>query len=113
MLHSNDGGSTWSYVQTGRKQALFAVDQSVSKLVAVGEKGLIRYSTDRGATWTAPQKGFPDIFTFMRDLEFAPNDLKVGFIVGQRGMVLRTDDGGDSWHQVFPAVEEKKGAEKS
>ncbi len=112
MLRSNDGGVTWAYEQTGRKQALFAVDQSVSRLVAVGEKGLVRYSTDGGETWTAPQKGFPDIFTFMRDLEFAPNDLKTGYIVGQRGMVLRTSDGGDSWQQVFPAVEEKKEGEK-
>jgi photosystem II stability/assembly factor-like uncharacterized protein len=109
MLRSGDGGATWSYEQTGRKQALFAVDRSASKLVAVGEKGLIRYSTDGGRSWAAPKKGFPDIFTFMRDLEFAP-DHKTGFIVGQRGMVLRTDDAGDTWHQVFPPAEESKEA---
>jgi photosystem II stability/assembly factor-like uncharacterized protein len=27
---------------------------------------------------------------------------RVGFIVGQRGMVLRSEDGGDSWAQVLP-----------
>jgi hypothetical protein len=112
MLHSDDGGGTWTYENTGRKQALFAVHKSASKLIAVGEKGLIRYSADGGRTWTAPKKGFPDIFTFMRDLEFAP-DLKTGFIVGQRGMVLRTEDAGDTWRQVFPPTEEKKDGEKS
>ena len=107
MLRSSDGGSTWAYEQTGRKQALFAIHKSASRLIAVGEKGLIRYSTDGGKSWTAPKKGFPDIFTFMRDLEFAPG-LKTGFIVGQRGMVLRTEDAGDTWQQVFPPAETTK-----
>lgn len=106
MLRSNDGGQTWAYEQTGRKQALFAVHQSATKLIAIGEKGLIRYSADGGKSWTPPKRGFPDIFTFMRDLEFAPG-MKTGFIVGQRGMVLRTNDAGDTWQQVFPPAEEK------
>ena len=101
MLESDDGGATWSYEQTGRKQALFSVDDSASRVVAVGEKGLVRYSEDGGKSWAPPQKGFPDIFTFMRDLEFAP-DRKTGFIVGQRGLVLRTEDAGDTWQQVYP-----------
>lgn len=106
MLRSTDGGRTWVYEQTGRKQALFAIDRSATKLITVGEKGLIRYSSDDGETWVAPKKGFPDIFTFMRDLDFAP-DRQTGFIVGQRGMVLRTEDAGDTWHQVFPPPEEQ------
>ncbi len=107
MLRSEDGGVTWTYEQTGRKQALFAVYPSANKLIAVGEKGLVRYSTDGGKAWSAPQKGFPDIFTFMRDLEFAPG-LTTGFIVGQRGLVLRTEDAGDTWKQVFPPAEPTK-----
>ncbi len=105
MLRSADGGRAWAYEQTGRKQALFSVGRSATKLVAVGEKGLVRYSADDGKTWAPPKKGFPDIFTFMRDLGFA-QDRKTGFIVGQRGMVLRTEDAGDTWHQVFPPAEE-------
>ncbi|CAG0963163.1 Ycf48-like protein [Myxococcaceae bacterium] len=102
MLQTSDGGRTWSYEQTGRKQALFAVDRSEAKIIAVGEKGLVRYSTDGGQTWAAPRQGFPDLFMFMRDLRFAP-DARTGFIVGQRGTVLRTTDGGDTWQQVMPA----------
>jgi photosystem II stability/assembly factor-like uncharacterized protein len=45
---------------------------------------------------------FPPIFTFMRDLRFAPTTKNVGFIVGQEGMVLRSRDGGDSWTRVLP-----------
>jgi photosystem II stability/assembly factor-like uncharacterized protein len=32
----------------------------------------------------------------------------MGFIVGQRGMVLRTEDAGDTWQQVFPPLETTK-----
>ncbi len=113
MLTSSDGGRTWSYEKTDRKQAVFSVDRSEAKIVAVGEKGLVRYSTDGGKSWQSPRQGFPDIFMFMRDLRFAP-DAKTGFIVGQRGTVLRTNDGGDTWTQVMPpqAVAEAAAAEK-
>jgi len=39
----------------------------------------------------------------MRDIAFDIND-RVGFIVGQRGMVLRSEDGGGTWTQVLPAT---------
>jgi len=112
ILQSADGGRTWSYEETGRKQALFSVDRSETRIFAVGEKGLVRESLDGGKTWAPPKDGFPDIFTFMRDLRFAPDD-RTGFIVGQRGMVLRTADGGESWQQVMPPDEARHGAEES
>jgi photosystem II stability/assembly factor-like uncharacterized protein len=37
----------------------------------------------------------------MRDIGFAPGS-NVGYIVGQRAMVLRTEDGGKNWTQVLP-----------
>ena len=64
-------------------------------MIAVGEKGFVRVSTDCGDTWKAPQKGFPTIFTFMRDIWFAPGG-KSGYIVGERGNVLHTDDAGQT-----------------
>jgi photosystem II stability/assembly factor-like uncharacterized protein len=37
----------------------------------------------------------------MRDLGFDP-DGRVGYIVGQRGTVLRSADSGQSWQQMLP-----------
>ena len=66
-------------------------------------KGLVQYSEDGGVSWAQPsEQVFPPIFTFMRDLRFAPTTKNVGFIVGQEGMVLRSRDGGDSWTRVLP-----------
>jgi photosystem II stability/assembly factor-like uncharacterized protein len=101
VLRSEDGGSTWSYVETSRRQALFAVDSTALRAIAVGEKGLVQYSEDGGKTWAPPASGFPAIFTFMRDLGFARGQ-GVGFIVGQDGMVLRSQDAGATWTQVLP-----------
>ena len=109
VLRSEDGGASWTYVETNRRQALFSVASTDGRAIAVGEKGLVQYSQDGGLTWSPPsEKTFPPIFTFMRDLYFAPGVDRVGFIVGQEGMVLRTKDGGDSWTQVLPP-EDRRG----
>jgi photosystem II stability/assembly factor-like uncharacterized protein len=102
ILRSQDGGRTWRYERVDRKQALFSVAAADGRAITVGEKGLVRMSTDGGAMWGPPQPGsFPEIFTFMRDLGFE-HDQKVGFIVGQQGMVLRSRDGGRNWTRVLP-----------
>jgi photosystem II stability/assembly factor-like uncharacterized protein len=109
VLRSADGGSTWHYHTTERKQALFAVEGVDGRAIVVGEKGLVRFSDDGGDTWRPPQDHeFPPIFTFMRDMAFdEPRD--VGLIVGQTGMVLRSEDGGETWKQVLPPPERRAG----
>jgi len=102
MLRSRDGGRTWTYEDTGWKQAFYAVASNENIAVAVGEKGLIRYSTDGGSRWKTPTESqFPTIFTFMRDIGFDTTN-QSGFIVGQEGRVLRSADGGKHWTQVLP-----------
>jgi|GEM_PF-765067 len=100
VLRSEDGGRTWRYENVGRKQALFAVHPLPTRTIVVGEKGFMRVSEDGGQTWHE-QRGFPTIFTFMRDIAFDP-DGRVGYIVGQRGKILRSENSGQSWRQVLP-----------
>jgi photosystem II stability/assembly factor-like uncharacterized protein len=100
VLKSTDAGATWQYQGIGRKQALFSVQPLPTRAITVGEKGLMRVSEDGGITWHE-QRGFPTIFTFMRDIQFDP-DHRVGYIVGQRGTVLRSEDSGQNWQQMLP-----------
>jgi photosystem II stability/assembly factor-like uncharacterized protein len=37
----------------------------------------------------------------MRDIQFDP-DHRIGYIVGQRGTVLRSADSGKTWEQMLP-----------
>jgi len=102
VLRSDDSGRGWRYETLDRKQALFSVSSADGRTIAVGEKGLVRVSTDGGLSWSMPSGDeFPTVFTFMRDLGFENNN-RVGFIVGQQGMVLRSKDGGRKWQQVLP-----------
>ena len=102
VLRSEDGGKGWRYVTIDRKQALFSVAAGAERAVALGEKGLVRLSPDVGKTWLAPDTGdFPTVFTFMRDVDFE-RGRKVGYIVGQQGMILRSENGGKSWTQKLP-----------
>jgi len=101
VLVSKDGGRNWAYRDTGLKQAIFSLFPLRDRVIAVGEKGFVRVSTDGGDTWAVPQTGFPNIFTFMRDIWFAP-DGQSGFIVGERGKVLHSSDAGRSWQGVLP-----------
>ena len=103
VLRTEDGGRNWAYSKIDRKQALFSVGSvEGGRAVAVGEKGLIRISTDSGSSWRDPGEGdFPDVSTFMRDVAFDGTG-RVGFIVGQNGRILRSTDAGIQWRQVLP-----------
>ncbi len=102
ILASDDGGKSWEYRKTDRTQAIFSVDSLPGRAVAVGEKGLVRTSTDEGRSWAEPgESDFPVVFTYMRDLGFARSG-KVGFIVGQTGQILRSTNAGIGWEQVLP-----------
>jgi photosystem II stability/assembly factor-like uncharacterized protein len=104
VLRTEDGGQTWTYSETGTRQALFAIGIGASGILAVGEKGLARVSHDGGRVFTRVESGYPKMFTFMRDVDFAEPDR--GWIVGAAGRVLRSSDGGATWHQVLPVPRE-------
>lgn len=102
ILRSQDGGKSWAYRKIDRKQALFSVGSVEGRALAVGEKGLIRVSTDDGDTWAeTPDGTFPTIYTYLRDIEFESSG-QVGFIVGQTGQILKSSDAGFKWEQVLP-----------
>jgi photosystem II stability/assembly factor-like uncharacterized protein len=70
----------------------------------------VQISEDGGRSWSPPGASqFPPVFTYMRDLHFAPDNPKVGFIVGQDGMVLRSRDGGAHWIQQLPPPDRRPG----
>jgi photosystem II stability/assembly factor-like uncharacterized protein len=100
VLRSLDGGRHWNYAATDLRRSFFSIARAADRLVAVGEKGLVRFSTDSGLTWTAPGD-LPAVFSFLRDLDFDAAG-KVGYIVGRGGMILRSDDAGRRWRSVLP-----------
>ncbi|MDQ1318167.1 MAG: hypothetical protein QG588_1824, partial [Candidatus Poribacteria bacterium] len=78
------------------------VEPTNGKIYAVGDKGVILTSADKGTTWTKQDSGgevpLQSIF-FVNE-----ND---GWIVGDAGAVLHTSDGGAKWEKQNSGITEK------
>ena len=61
---------------------------------ALGAAGEVVRQNEPGAAWKRASLGM-DILTWLRGIDFS--DPKNGWIVGGRGMILRTTDGGKTW----------------
>jgi len=79
------------------KAPLVGLALAGSRLVAVGDYGVIILSDDRGATWRQARavatRSLLTAVTFV--------DASRGFAVGHGGVILRTVDGGETWARVL------------
>jgi photosystem II stability/assembly factor-like uncharacterized protein len=98
IQRSTDGGTTWAPVDTGAPEAWRAVWGDGSTLVAVG-RGIAR-SMDGGATWTSVAPGIPD--TRLEAVWGSGADV---LVVGERGTLLRSSDGGETWAAASSRVQ--------
>lgn len=99
---TEDGGQSWSESETplydeqrmmGR--VLYALAYDSGTLYAAGIDSTFAYSKDRGKTWTLGDTGFskPDLY----GMDFVGS---IGLAAGSGGHVIRTSDGGATWHRV-------------
>jgi len=79
---------------------LLDVVNTGERIVAVGERGHIIYSEDQGITWN--QGRVPVSLTLTA--VYFPTPRK-GWAVGHDGIVLHTDDGGETWVKQLDGVE--------
>jgi len=84
------------------KSLLLAGDQRGGHMVVVGERGHILISNDNGHNWQQA-----DVPTRALLTNVFMHDAKLGWAVGHDATILKTDDGGLSWRQVFSAPEEE------
>lgn len=80
-----------------QQHLLIGVTKVGNRIIAVGEHGHVLISDDQGATW-AQQAQVPTRVT-LTDVSFA-ND-KTGWAVGHDTVVLKTEDGGETWVKQF------------
>ena len=72
-----------------------------NRIVAVGDRGYIAVSDDRGATWRRAKAPAAPLLTGVDFL-----DDKLGIAVGHDSAILTSSDGGESWTQRFSAPAE-------
>ncbi|MFU8764920.1 MAG: WD40/YVTN/BNR-like repeat-containing protein, partial [Haliea sp.] len=75
---------------------LLDIARAGDRLVAVGERGVIIFSDDHGASWR--QAPVPVSVT-LTALHFPRPEL--GWAVGHAGVILHSNDGGESWNLQF------------
>lgn len=77
-------------------------DQHHQQMVAVGERGHILVSQDKGHHWQQAQVPTRALLTAVH-----LHDQQLGWAVGHDATILKTVDGGHTWRQVFSAPEEE------
>jgi photosystem II stability/assembly factor-like uncharacterized protein len=109
IRHTTDGGKTWQKQPVGTQKTFFGVTAvSKDKAWAVGIDGLVARTRDGGTTWEI-QQGQSEVASFeqLGFMELLKNpglyDIKIrgnkGYIVGDVGNVLVTEDGGETWQK--------------
>jgi len=95
VVHSSDGGATWSQQSTGTTERLRdVVFVDSANGWAVGDSGVILHTSNGGSSWqqqTSISAENLDAVSFV--------DTKHGWIVGPPDSVLHTSDGGKSWSE--------------
>lgn len=85
-------------MESASTSLLLDVTRAGERLVAVGERGHIVISDDRGKTWTQAEvatRAHLNAVTFV--------DPKNGWAVGEDAVILHSKDGGNTWQRQFDA----------
>ena len=79
--------------------ALIAMAYKAGRLVAVGEHGVIVISEDKGVSW---HQAASPVSVTLTSVHFVSST--EGFITGQFGVVLRTQNSGQTWTRVLDGI---------
>jgi len=114
ILHTADGGKRW--VSQGWKEdkyynAVYFIDRQRGWLV--GEYSAIYHTEDGGMTWSAQQcadiqpketeDDFPPPPPHLYDIFFRSQ--KEGWAAGMDGIIIKTEDGGETWKLLTPEAD--------
>ena len=97
ILHTTDGGATWSRQASPTRHTLSSIHFTDPKNGwAAGSKGTLVHTSDGGGTWALQES--PVDFYHM-DVHFLTPSK--GFVVSERTHILATEDGGATWEVRF------------
>jgi uncharacterized repeat protein (TIGR01451 family) len=93
ILHTSDGGGTWSPQTSGTSVLLFAVSfVDANDGWAVGSSGTILHTSNGGGTWSPQTSGTSESF---HGVSFV--DANNGWAMGSNGKIVHTSNGGSTW----------------
>ncbi len=93
ILQTEDGGKSWEAEESGVEDHLLGIFFRGDKLWLVGMNGTVLKGKGEG------YKHYSLGVSWLSGIGFG--DPEAGLIVGGRGNILRTEDGGDTWEILF------------
>ena len=107
LLATNDGGATWRSQASGSKDQLLSVYALTStNAYVVGAFGTLLSTSDAGENWTRHEIKWDQLIgKIINESGYIEPNLNAiyfsspmkGWIVGEFGLVLHTEDGGSTW----------------
>lgn len=113
VLHTADAGENWTLQLTGIDAAKLAIASKETQIAAMEERIEEAPESEKGDLEWALDDVFFTMENIQSDMDIGPvnpllgvwfEDDQHGFVVGAYGMVLRTEDGGDSWADWAPKI---------
>lgn len=99
VLYTHDNGKIWTAKKVPTTAGLFTAALRGDRAILAGDRGEVVATKDRGETWFQPKR--PRIFNWFGGATFGDDGLAL--IVGERGAILRSTDGGDTFAEVVAA----------
>lgn len=96
---TTDGGLTWKFLDVKNDNFTGISVHNRTKIWICGIAGSIYYSPDAGTTWQKQRNGnaIANKNYALKDILF--QDETTGWAVGEKGLVIRTTDGGKNWKE--------------
>ncbi len=103
LLHTTDAGSTWTETQIHTNDHLIGPPVIKGSEVWILSSECVYHSNDNGRTWQQALRVNPKKLT-LNAIGFADNHS--GWVVGNNGTILYTDNGGQSWSRQESKVKD-------
>lgn len=102
MIKTIDFGETWQTVQCSTTISLKSIFFTNSNTgIACGQAGTIIRTTNGGNIWVHKPISYN---TDLSSVNFI-NNTSTGFITGDQGMILKTEDYGENFRKIIPATQ--------
>jgi len=103
ILHTVDGGETWTVTSTGLSYYWYSIHfTSASKGFLGGSSSIIARTTNSGSSWTKynlhDSLDLGSTWPYIYDFHFY--DANTGWAVGSNGIIIKTTNGGTSWTKL-------------
>ncbi|MBW0149167.1 photosystem I reaction center subunit IV [Marinobacter sp. CAU 1620] len=114
VLHSDDAGETWNLQLTGTRAAELAIESQEEAIAAMEERVEAAPEDEKSDLEWALDDLYFALENMQADLDIGPvnpfldvwfADKNSGFVIGAYGMLFHTDDGGETWQDWSPKLQ--------